>query len=161
MTKNEIIEAINATIASNGQKAITAESLANILIEMVNATPEGGSSSGGSGVMYLQFGYSDDGSSDMTFTDAQKANNAAIYETFNRIADEGAAFPPLFIDGYPCVLNGFESDDSGVTAKIIFLVAFTMISGELDENIGAFPLYGMIMGVILYPDGTFEMVLEE
>lgn len=42
MTKNEIIEAINATIAPNNQKGITAESLANILIEMVNASGEGG-----------------------------------------------------------------------------------------------------------------------
>ena len=42
MTKNELIEAINATIVPNGQKAITAESLANLLMEMVNATPEGG-----------------------------------------------------------------------------------------------------------------------
>ena len=46
MTKAEIIEAINATIAPNGVKGITAESLANILTEMVNATPEGGGGSG-------------------------------------------------------------------------------------------------------------------
>lgn len=42
MTKAEIIEAINATIRPNKEKAITAESLANLLIEMANATPEGG-----------------------------------------------------------------------------------------------------------------------
>lgn len=46
MTKAEIIEAINATITANDEKAITAELLANILIEMVNATPEGGGGSG-------------------------------------------------------------------------------------------------------------------
>lgn len=46
MTKNEIVEAINATIAPNNVKGITAESLANILTEMVNATPEGGGGSG-------------------------------------------------------------------------------------------------------------------
>ena len=44
MTKKEIIEAINATIVPNNVKGITAESLANILIEMVNA--EGGSGDG-------------------------------------------------------------------------------------------------------------------
>lgn len=44
MTKKEIIEAINATIIPNNVKGITAESLANILIEMVNA--EGGSGDG-------------------------------------------------------------------------------------------------------------------
>lgn len=46
MTKQEIIEAINSTIVANGQKGITAESLNNILNEMVNATPEGGSGEG-------------------------------------------------------------------------------------------------------------------
>lgn len=44
MTKKEIIEAINATIVPNNVKGITAESLANILIEMVNV--EGGSGDG-------------------------------------------------------------------------------------------------------------------
>ncbi len=47
MTKAEIIEAINATIAPNNVKGITAESLANILIEMVNAAGEGGGSGDG------------------------------------------------------------------------------------------------------------------
>lgn len=46
MNKQEIIEAINSTIMPNGQKGITAEALANILIEMVNASAEGGSGSG-------------------------------------------------------------------------------------------------------------------
>lgn len=47
MTKQEILEAIDSTIVANDKKAITAESLANILREMATATPEGGS--GGSG----------------------------------------------------------------------------------------------------------------
>lgn len=46
MTKQELIAAINETISANGQKGITAESLANILTEMVNAAPEGGSGGG-------------------------------------------------------------------------------------------------------------------
>lgn len=43
MTKQEVLDAINATIVANGQKGITAESLNNILTEMVNAAGEGGS----------------------------------------------------------------------------------------------------------------------
>lgn len=43
MNKSEIIEAIQQTIIPNAQKGITAESLANLLIEIVNATPEGDS----------------------------------------------------------------------------------------------------------------------
>ena len=46
MNKVEIIEAINSTIVTNGQKGITAESLANILIEMVESSGEGGSGDG-------------------------------------------------------------------------------------------------------------------
>lgn len=41
MNKAEIIEAINATIAPNNVKGITAESLANLLIEIVNAAGDG------------------------------------------------------------------------------------------------------------------------
>ena len=75
MTKNEIIEAINSVIVSNDQKGITAESLANILIEMVNATPEGGGGGGG-GVMYIEITLGED-----ELTAEQKAHNAAIYNT--------------------------------------------------------------------------------
>lgn len=46
MNKQELIAAINETISANGQKGITAESLANILTEMVNAAGEGGSGGG-------------------------------------------------------------------------------------------------------------------
>lgn len=46
MTKAEIIEAINATIAPNGIKGITAESLNNVLTMMVENGGEGGSGDG-------------------------------------------------------------------------------------------------------------------
>lgn len=46
MTKQEILEAIDATIVPNDKKAITADSLANLLREMASATPE---SNGGGG----------------------------------------------------------------------------------------------------------------
>lgn len=54
MTKQEILEAIDSTIVANDKKAITAESLANILREMVTATPEGGGS-----VEFLQLYFGD------------------------------------------------------------------------------------------------------
>lgn len=46
MTKAEIIEAINSTIVTNGQKGITAESLSLILTEIVNISGEGDSGGG-------------------------------------------------------------------------------------------------------------------
>lgn len=42
MTKEELKEAIASTIVENGQKGITAQSLANLLSEIVDAAGEGG-----------------------------------------------------------------------------------------------------------------------
>lgn len=70
MNKNEIIEAINAVVRPNSEKAITAESLANLLIEMVNATPEGG----GGGFYYIDGTTGDDYQS----TAEAKAHNVEV-----------------------------------------------------------------------------------
>ena len=79
MNKQEIIEAINSTIMPNGQKGITAEALANILIEMANA-----SGSGGSGGVTVYVGMVDAETGAVTLTDEQKALNA---EAFRQIKE--------------------------------------------------------------------------
>lgn len=79
MNKNELIEAINATIIPNGQKGITAESLANLLIEMVNATPEGGSSSS-SGQVVFYLGLPNDDFTECTLTPEEMAHNAEMFK---------------------------------------------------------------------------------
>ena len=76
MNKEEIIEAINSTIVTNGQKGITAESLANILIEMASATPEGGGN--GSLVVYIPI-TADMFGVDVPLTSEQQAHNAEVY----------------------------------------------------------------------------------
>lgn len=53
MTKTEILDAINSTIITNGQKGITADSLRNILTEMTNAAGEGGSGGSGDGILRI------------------------------------------------------------------------------------------------------------
>ena len=47
MAKQDIIDAINATIVENGQKGITADSLRNLLIMMTENAGEGGGSGDG------------------------------------------------------------------------------------------------------------------
>ena len=47
MTKEELKEAIAATITENGQKGITGQALANLLNEIVDAAGEGGGGAGG------------------------------------------------------------------------------------------------------------------
>lgn len=50
MAKQDVIDAINATIVENGQKGITADSLRNLLIMMTENTGEGGGSGNGDAV---------------------------------------------------------------------------------------------------------------
>ena len=80
MNRNELIEAIQQVITPNGQKGITAESLANLLIEMVNATPEGGSSGSGSGQVIICFGMPNEEFTEVTLTAEQQAHNAEMFK---------------------------------------------------------------------------------
>ena len=84
MNKNELIEAIQQVITPNGQKGITAESLANLLIEMVNATPEGGSGGSGQIVFYagMPTGETDEflAMSEFEPTPEQKAHNVEMFK---------------------------------------------------------------------------------
>lgn len=75
MKKEELIEAILATIATNGQKGITAESLANILVEMVNASGEGGS-----GQVVFYFGVPNEGYTAFSLTPEEQAHNAEMFQ---------------------------------------------------------------------------------
>lgn len=74
--KEKLIEAINATIQPNDEKAITAESLANLLIEMVEAMGTGSGS--GSGQVVFHMGTPNEDFTQLTFTDEQKAHNAEM-----------------------------------------------------------------------------------
>ena len=102
MTKAEILEAINATIRPNNQKGITAESLANILTEIVNASAEsgggsGGSSGGGSGY-YIDLTLADPTNLDsMEVTPEAMAHNAQLYSTLVSVYSAGnmAAVGPV------------------------------------------------------------------
>ena len=133
MTKAEIIEAINSTITANDEKAITAELLANILIEMVNATPEGGSG----GVLFLQIGETEDGSD---LTDEQLANNVEVY---NKTAEMMGNIP-VFLLGQP--LTYISTDPEGQTH--LFEYAYIFAADQESST-----LLGIIVDVFLHPDG--------
>jgi hypothetical protein len=73
--KEKLIEAINATIVPNDEKAITAESLANLLIEMVEAIGEGGT---GAGHVSFYTGVPNVETMEFVLTPEQKAHNAEM-----------------------------------------------------------------------------------
>lgn len=73
--KEQLIEAIKATITPNNVKAITAESLANLLIEMVEAMGEGGT---GAGHVSFYIGVPNVETMEFVLTPEQKAHNAEM-----------------------------------------------------------------------------------
>ena len=137
MTKNELIEAINATIVPNGQKAITAESLANLLMEIVNATPEGGNS--GSGALRVWM------NSDMT--DEQKVENADAYTKL--------------VNGYSDLVylsQTYKIEDDGIdmTNTIKIVPNSTMVGKQNGVDVVGF-MYadgGVSVTIILNSDGS-------
>lgn len=126
MTKNEIIEAINATIVTNGQKGITAESLANILLEMVNATPEGS----GAGMPYVYMGSMNMETGELSQTAEQKAHNAEVFQ----LVKASEILPTITLDmsGFFEAITGIPTKGSSVVMATVFAPAgiMTGIEGE-------------------------------
>ena len=77
MDKTELIEAIQQVITPNNQKAITAESLANLLIEIVSNMGTGSGS--GSGVVFYA-GTPNEDLETFVLTPEQKAHNAEMVQ---------------------------------------------------------------------------------
>lgn len=142
MTKNEIIEAINATIIPNGQKGITAESLANILLEMVNATPEGGSSSG-RGQIVFYMGMPNEDYTECTLTPEQQAHNAEMA----KIIKESPISLAATIDGVDSIIAGFppEVDSSGM--KNNWFSAITIYAPPILATAMGLPTEGIVLAL--------------
>lgn len=157
MSKQELINAIQATITANGQKGITAESLANILIEMVNTAGEGGSG-GGAETLVIKASVVEVGDEGIFITsnDSDKIHNATVVAECAKLLAEGKA-ASIAID----VVNVFA--DMGLVLDSGYDVATTVVyitganaeaSGLPDGSIGTFGY--MVSNATIYPDGTIE-----
>lgn len=150
MNKQEIIEAINSTIMPNGQKGITAEALANILIEMANA-----SGGGGSGVT-VYVGMVDAETGAVTLTDEQKALNA---EAFRQIK-EGNRLVIVDVSELTSAEYGAQVGASAVAMGVAhFPPEVAAVLGMSDEFV-AFSSE-MISNVNLLADGTLVIMMPE
>lgn len=162
MTKQEILDAINNVIVTNNQKGITAESLANILTEIVNATPEGGS--GGAGGEYIDVRYTDMETMDELLPEAQE-HNVGVYERIWTALENGGAMPSLSIN-----LDGtavFASSLIGTSGVILALFSFPAMGEFTNMPIASidgtqFNVIGThltLVEVYLKIDGTIEIHL--
>lgn len=144
MTKNEIIEAINSTIMPNGQKGITAEALANILIEMANA------SGGGGGGVTVYVGTPDMSTGALSQTDEQKRHNAEVFQLVKNSESPVSLFVDMS-DSYAqegIVMKGYIS-----CTGVMYVPQETASLMGLPNEVVVFDMEGEFM---LSPDGTVE-----
>lgn len=92
-SKEEILEAINADIVSNGKKAITADIL-NLIFNSIVELMGTGNSGGGASTEQVYTDFSDG----TGLTEAQKVANAAIYAKAKAAYEQGSAIPLITID---------------------------------------------------------------
>lgn len=153
MNKQEIIEAINSTIMPNGQKGITAEALANILIEMANASGGGGAGA----VVYA--GISDAATGALTQTDGQKLHNAEVFQ----LVKNSESPVSLFMD-----MSDSFTQTSGFTAKMHNVVTLIAYIPQESAPVVGLPNEAVMLGgsdlggdFMLSPDGTVEFMPTE
>lgn len=150
MTQEEIIQAITETIVPNGQKGITAESLANILLEMVNGT-FGGS---GAGVPYVYLGSGNTETGELSQTAEQKAHNAEVFQ----LVKASEVPPPITLDmsGVYGAMVGIQLKYSDMTLTTM-LAPVGMVPGIEEEVVC---LMTMDAGYMLLADGTITNIPE-
>ena len=96
MNKQELIEAIEATLVPNGNKAITADALRNLLTDIVE-----NSGSGGGGGITFQIGIEPDETGNAmvyTTTPEQIAHNKEQIDILKQLHDEGKPTPPMALE---------------------------------------------------------------
>lgn len=133
MTKQEILDAINATIVTNGQKGITAESLANILTEIVNAAGEGGSGVGGEYIDMTMANPEDLESDELT--PEAKAHNAEVYAKLVQALRNNTGTPYISVhtgDGYNMSINSVMLEELESTTNIVMTLNMT-IDGQFTN----------------------------
>lgn len=108
MTKEELKEAIAATITENGQKGITGQSLANLLIDIVDAAGEGGGGNAGGGGLKI----------DPAGMEGPNEHNAQIRQVLIEGINIGVA--------YPVTMTGLEAG-----AVINYTVSMYGLTGDL------------------------------
>jgi hypothetical protein len=162
MTKAEILEAINATIAPNNVKGITAESLANILTEIVNATPEGGS-----GGAYIDMTMVNPEDSSMGLTPEAMAHNAALYTKICEALNNGGVLPPVSVN--ESIMGMYASSVAFEEDLLMFYFHgpianepsnFMVSATTIEHTPSALVMGGDLTLMILYLQPTGEVIVE-
>ena len=143
MTKEELKEAIAATITENGQKGITGQALANLLNEIVDAAGEGS----GEGLTLK----TEIDTSTVTIFSRPNEENALVYQTIVEGAANGVGYPVTLLFDLSSVEPG-----AFYSFSIESIVPNDDFSGLVLSSIGLYTVIGIEM-IELYEDGSISV----
>lgn len=149
MSKEELIEAINSTLISNEENAITADALRNLLTDIVE-----NSGNGGRGGMTFQVSIDINGDEEgLLVTPEQIAHNKEQIDILKQLHDEGKPVPPIALE-MSGTMEGME-----VSQIIMYLsnIMWNLTGTEVPEGMPEgliFPVVQVIGEVVINGDGT-------
>lgn len=141
MTKEELKEAIAATITENGQKGITGQALANLLNEIVDAAGEGG----GGGTLTIAVNQD---ISTGAIVPISKEKNAQIYKTLVDGLNNDIAYSVAIV-----LTIDLTSSGMGVLKGSLAVAMYSPVL-ESDSYIELQTVDGFVLN--LYADGTVQ-----
>lgn len=142
MTKEELIEMIDATINENGSRSITGKALNLALTEIVNAMGSG--SGAGAATIYYMMGEE---------TEEQKAHNATVWAQLKATVEAGQPLPPIMID-----ITDMTAAQQGVTGVSM---NFPALQQGFDTT-GAMGMLGEgVPCLLVMADGFGDIIVAE
>lgn len=144
MSKEELIEAINGTLISNEEKAITADALRNLLTDIVENSGSGSGSGGGGGITFqISIETNENGNRVPTLTPEQIAHNKEQIDILKQLHDEGKPTPHIALEA----INIMEGMMQSQILMYILNVIWDMAGVEVPEGLPE----GLILPAVLMP----------
>lgn len=144
MSKEELLEMVNATISENGKREITGKALNLALTQIIEAM---GESSGGGVTIYFNNGAE---------TDEMKAHNAAVWAQLKARVEAKQSLPPIMVDLTETLASqGIPTDGISYAVPAMMLALDT--TGAITEVTPLLMLHLAIpqeMQFIVYEDGA-------
>lgn len=149
MSKEELIEAINSTLISNEENAITADALRNLLTDIVE-----NNGNGGRGGMTFQVSIDINGDEEeFLVTPEQIAHNKEQIDILKQLHDEGKPVPPIALETSG-TMEGMEvSQIMMYLSNIMWNLTGTEVPEGMPEGL-IFPVVQVIGEIVINGDGT-------
>lgn len=154
MNKQELIEAIEATLVPNGNKAITADALRNLLIDIVENS--GGGGQGGGITLQLSMEIDETGNVEVpTTTPEQIAHNKEQIDILKQLHDEGKPIPPIAVE-VTGLMEGITVSQIGMyIVSIVWDITEGVTPEDMPEGLITPAIITLMLnGYIINGDGT-------